>query len=159
MSLLESLKEKAVKALSDEEKHKEWIAKGFDSALKEGRSLLPTDMTNLELKAVRESGEYALTRLEKHKDALIGLGQHGLRSTLAMLALGDYNGAARHAALVYLQDSASWSEVDRTIRETSEAGNQAKRELDAKIAEIKAVLKDIGIAAAKAVLPLLLALI
>ena len=158
MSLLESLKEKAVKAISDGEKQKEWIEKGFDSAIKEGRKLLPQGDSQ-ELKAVREAGDYALRRLENNKDALIGLGQHGLRSTLAMLALGDYDGAARHAALVSLRETASWDEVSRTIRATSDAGNQAKRDLDAKIAAIKEALKDIGIAAAKAALPLLLALI
>lgn len=157
MSLLDSLKEKAISAISDEEKQKEWVEKGFDAAVKEGRKLLPAG--DGELKPVREAGEYALGKLEKHKGTLVKLGQHGLRSTLSMLALGDYDGAARHAALVTLRETASWGEVSATIRETADAGNQAKRDLDAEIKEIKAALKDIGITAAKSLLPILLALI
>lgn len=160
MSLIDNLKEKALKAINDEEKQKDWIAGGFDSAIKEGHKLLPElDDEQPELKAVRESGEYALAKLEKHKGTLVRLGQHGLRSTLSLLALGDYDGAARHAALITLRETASWDEVSDTIVTTAKAGNQAKRELDAEIKAIKAMLKDIGITAAKSLLPILLALI
>ena len=158
MSLLESLKEKAIKAISDEEKQKEWLESGFDAAVKEGHKLLPSS-DEPELKAVRESGEFALAKLEKHKDGLVLLGQHGLRSTMSMLSLGDYDGAAKHATLVYLRESASWDEVSSKIRETASDGNQAKRDLDAELESLKDMLKDIGIMAAKAALPLLLALI
>ena len=147
MSLIDNLKDKAIAAISDEEKQKDWISKGFDSAVKEGHKLLPQG---------DDEGE---SKLEKHKSALVKLGQHGLRSTLSLLALGDYGGAARHAALVTLRTTASWDEVSDTIVATAEAGNQAKRDLDAAIKEFKDVLKDIGITAAKSLLPILLALI
>jgi hypothetical protein len=158
MSLLDSLKEKAVSAIADEDKQKEWIESGFDSAVKEGHKLLPAG-DEVELKAVRESGEYALAKLEKHKGTLVKLGQHGLRSTLSMLSLGDYNGAARHAALITLRETASWDEVSNAIATAAEEGNQAKRDLDAAIKEIKEALKDIGIVAAKTLASLFLALI
>ena len=75
MSLLESLKAKAVKEISDEEQQKEWVETGFDAAIKEGHKLLPSDLSedDAELKAVRESGEFALAKLEKHKGALVKL--------------------------------------------------------------------------------------
>jgi hypothetical protein len=159
MSLIDNLKEKALSAITDEDKQKEWIEKGFDSAIGEGRKLLPVGDDEGELKAVRESAEYALNKLEKHKGTLVKLGQHGLRSTLSMLALGDYDGAARHAALITLRETASWDEVSSTIVTTAEAGNEAKRELDAEIKAITDALKDIGITAAKSLLPIFLALI
>jgi len=159
MPLIDNLKEKAIAAITDEDKQKEWLDKGFDSAIAEGRKLLPTGDDEGELKAVRESAEYALSKLEKHKVTLVKLGQHGLRSTLSLLALGEYDGAARHAALVTLRETASWDEVSNAIVSTAEAGNEKKRELDAEIKEIKGVLKDIGITAAKSLLPILLALI
>lgn len=159
MSLIDNLKEKALSAITDEDKQKDWLDKGFDSAIKEGRKLLPTGDDEGELKAVRESGEYALNKLEKHKGTLVKLGQHGLRSTLSLLALGDYDGAARHAALITLRETASWDEVSKTIVATADAGNEKRRELDAEIKEITDALKDIGITAAKSLLPILLALI
>lgn len=158
MSLLDNLKEKALEAVLDEEKHKEWMESGFDKAVEEGRKILP-EGDDPEVKAVRESGEFALNKLVKHKSSLVGLGQHGLRSTLTMLSLGQYDGAARHAALVTLRSDASWDDVSNAIRTTAEAGNKAKRELDAEIDAMKAVFKDIGLAAAKSLLPILLALI
>lgn len=158
MSLIENLMTKAVDSLNDEESQKEWVESGFDKLLEEGRSALPaTDET--ELKAVRESGEYALGKLEKHKSSLVRLGQHGLRSTLSLLALGDYDKAAEHAAFLALRETASWDEVSETIRQTADEGNQKKREIDAEVAAIKEVLKDIGVASAKALLPILLAVI
>lgn len=159
MSLIDNLKEKAISAITDEDKQKEWLDKGFDSAVAEGRKLLPTGDDEGELKAVRESADYALNKLEKHKGTLVKLGQHGLRSTLSLLALGDYDGAARHAALITLRETASWDEVSKTIVATADAGNEKKRELDAEIKEITDALKDIGITAAKSLLPILLALI
>jgi hypothetical protein len=158
MSLIDNLVEKAVSAVTDEEKQKEWIETGFDKAVEEGRGLLPQG-GDTEIKAVREAGEFALNKLEKHKGALVGLGQHGLRSTLSLLALGDYDKAARHAALLTLKETASWEEVSATIEKTADEGNKKKRELDKEIEEIKTALKDIGITAAKSILPILLALI
>jgi hypothetical protein len=152
--------DKAVKEISNEENQGAWVEKGFDTAIKEGRKLLPKKGfgKDKELKAVRESGEFALAKLEKHKGALVKLGKHGLRSTLSKLALGDYEGAARHAALVTLRKTASWDEVSKTIVATAEAGNEAKRELDATVKEITDVLKDIGVTAAKALVSIFLAL-
>jgi hypothetical protein len=158
MSLLDSLKAKAIKEISDEEKQKEWVEKGFDAAIKEGNKLLP-EGDEPELKAVRESGEFALAKLEKHKGSLVKLGAHGLRSTLSMLALGDYDGAAKHAALISLRKTASWDEVSATIVATAEEGNEAKRELDAAVKEATDMLKDIGVATAKTLGALFLALI
>jgi len=158
MSLIDSLKEKAITAITDEEKQKEWAEKGFDAAIEQGRKLLP-DGDGIEVKSVREAGSYALDKLVKHKGTLVELGQHGLRSTISVLALGDYDGAARHAALVALRETAGWDDVTTTISDVAKAGNQAKRDLDEKIEEIKTALKDIGITAAKAVLPILLAII
>lgn len=160
MSLIDNLMSKATSAISDEEKHKEWLESGFDKLVEEGRGLIPAAGDDEpELKAVRESAEFALSKLEKNKSSLVALGQHGLRSTLSLLALGDYDRAARHAALLTLKESASWDEVSETITRTAEAGNEKKRELDAEVDAIKGALKDIGVAAAKALLPILLAVI
>jgi hypothetical protein len=161
MSLLDSLKDKAIKEISDEEKQKEWIDKGFDAAIADGHKLLPAEEVgeDKELEAVRKSGEFALAKLEKHKGALVKLGQHGLRSTLGALSLGDYDGAAQHAALVALRKTASWDEVSAAIVGTAEAGNEAKRELDAAIKEVTDALKDIGVVAAKTLFSLFVALV
>jgi hypothetical protein len=160
MSLLDSLMDKAAKEISDEENQKAWVEKGFDAAIKEGHKLLPEEEVgeDKELKAVRESGEFALAKLEKHKGSLVKLGKHGLRSTLSKLALGDYDGAARHAALVTLRKTASWDEVSATIVAAAEEGNEAKRELDAAVKEFTDTLKDIGVVAAKALASIFLAL-
>ena len=158
MSLLDSLKGKAISSVNDEEKQAEWVTKGFDAAVKEGREILPTGDTSEE-KAARETAEFALNKLEVNKDSLVGLGAHGLRSTITLLGLGKLDDAARHAAMVKLRTTATWSEVSSTIIATSEEGNQVKRELDAEIKALKAMLKEIGITAAKALLPVLLAVI
>jgi len=157
VSLFENLEQKAVDAISDKEKQKAWIDKGFDAAVKQSRALLPAG-DDAELKAIRESGEYAIGKLEKHKDVLVKLGEHGLRSTISALALGDYSEASRHAALVSL-GGASWDAATQAIVDTAKTGNQAKRDYDASVNEIMTVLKDIGIAAAKSLLPILLKLI
>ncbi len=157
MSLLDSLKEKAVKEISDKESRKEWVEKGFDAAIKEGRALLPAG-DDVEIVAVREAGGYALDKLVKHKGSLVKLGQHGLRSTISMLALGDYDGAAQHAVLLSLCRTGSWGQVSGAIIATAQDGNAAKRELDVAIREIEDVLKDIGITAAKALASIFLAL-
>ena len=159
MSLLERFKEKAVETVNDPERHKEWTEKGFDSAMKEARKLLPEGDDEAEIKALRETAEFGLDKLEKHKSTLIGLGAHGLRSTLTMVGMGQYDDAARHAALVTLRETASWGEVSSAITSTANDGNKAKRDLDASVEEIKDALKDIGITAVKSVLPFLLAVI
>jgi hypothetical protein len=161
MSLLDKLKDKALDAVNDEEHHKEWSEKGFDAAMKEARKLVPKEAEgeSEELKAVRTTAGYALDKLEKNKDSLVGLGAHGLRSTITMLGLGQYDEAAKHAALIQLRETASWSEVSAAITSTAEAGNRAKRELEAQVEAMKKTFKDIGVAAAKAVLPMLLAVI
>ena len=159
MPLLDKLKEKALDAINDEEKQAKWVDKGFDSAVKAARDLIPTADDEAEIKSLADAAEYGLKKLEKHKSALVGLGQHGLRSTISLLGLGQYDEAARHAALVELRTTASWLEVNKAILSTAAEGNQAKRDLDAKIEEVKDVLKDIGTTAAKAVLPFLLAVI
>lgn len=159
MPVLDKLKEKAFEAILDDKRQKEWIETGFDAAIGKARALLPDDWTEAELKALRDTAEYGLARLEKHKPTLVELGEHGLKSTLTLVAIGNYDEAARHAALLALRESGSWDEVTDAIMGAAQAGNQAKRDLDAKREEILAVLKDIGIAAAKAALPLLLAAI
>lgn len=155
---LDELKWKAITALRDEEKQREWIEKGFDASMKEARKLVPAG--DGELKAVRGAATYALDRIEKHKASLVRLGQEGLNSTITFLAMGDYESAANHAAaLMTLRTSASWSEVDAAILGQAESGNQKKRELNAARKEVLDALKDIGVAAAKAALPFLLALV
>jgi hypothetical protein len=158
VSLLDSLKAKAISSVNDEERQAEWVDKGFDAAMKEGREILPTGDTPEET-AARETAEFALSKLENNKASLVGLGAHGLRSTITLLGLGKLDDAARHAATVKLRTTATWSEVSATIIATSEEGNQVKRELDAEIAATKALLKEIGITAGKALLPVLLAVI
>lgn len=164
MSLLDTLIAKAAETVNDEERQKKWVEKGFDSALAEARKLLPDAPSDLgdegvEAKALRETAEFGLDKLEKHRDTLASLGAHGLRSTITLVGLGKYDDAAKHAALLRLRKSASWGEVSNAILSVAREGNEAKRQLDAEIEELKAALKDIGVTVAKSVLPLLLAVI
>lgn len=157
MSLLDRLKDKALEEARDPARQKKWVESGFDAALEKSRKLLPTDWTEGELKALRDTAEFGLQKLELHKAALVKLGEQGLKSTLTLVAIGDYEEASKHAALLYLRESADWDAVTAAILREAEAGNQAKRDLDAAREEILDVLKDIGVTAAKAALPLLLA--
>jgi len=159
MPLLDRIKETALEVVLDEDRQKAWVESGFDSALKGARALLPDDWTEAELKSLRDSAEHGLQKLELHKDTLVQLGEHGLKSTLTLLAIGNYDEASRHAALLVLKQEGSWDDVSDAILGAAQAGNQAKRNLDAKREEILTVLKDIGIGAAKALLPLMLAAI
>lgn len=160
MSLLDKLKDKALEAANDKDHHKEWTEKGYDALIGEARKLVPKDVADDgEMKALADAATNALDKLDEHKDSIVKLGANGLRSTVTLLSLGQYDDAARHAALVQLRETASWSEVNDAITSTAEAGNQAKRELEAEVEAMKDVLKDIGVSAGKAVLPFLLALI
>lgn len=159
MSLLESLKEKAAEAVNDEERQREWVEKGYDKALEEARALLPQADDEGELKALREAAEDGLDKLERNRENLVGLGTHGLRSAITLVGLGQYDAAAEHAALVKLREAASWGQVTDAITAAAESGNEAKRKLDAEIEALKDVFKEIGTAGAKALLPLLLAVI
>jgi hypothetical protein len=158
MALLDKLKDKAIATALDPEKHKEWTETGFDKAMSEARKLLPEGDDEAEVKALRETAEFALDKLEKNKASLVGLGLNGLRSTMTLVGLGQYDEAAKHAQLVALRETASWDEVTAKITATAQEGNEAKRQLDAEVEALKDMLKDIGITAAKAILPLLLAI-
>ena len=158
MALLDKLKDKALAEISDKEKQAEWVSKGFDSSLAQARALMPKG-DDSETKRTLQTAEFAFVKIEKHKAALVDLGAHGLRSTFTLMGIGQYDEAAKHAALLKLSTSASWDEVNTAILSTAAAGNQAKRDLDAEIEAFKDMLKDIGITAARAVLPFLLAVI
>ena len=159
MSLLGRIKGRALETVLDEQRQKNWVESGFDLAIKNSRALLPDDWTESELKALRDAAEHGLQKLEQHKGAVVKWGEQGLKSTLTLVAIGDYDEASKHAALVTLRESGSWDDVSSAILGTAAAGNQAKRDLDATREEILAVLKDIGIGGAKAILPLLIAAI
>lgn len=158
MPVLDKLQEKAKEAVLDPKRHNAWISSGFDQAVKRMRGLVPSG-TEPELQSARDTADYALAKLEKHKGTIVKWGEDGLASTIAMLASGRYDDASRHAALLVVREQASWDQVSLAIVSTAEAGNQKKRELDKAVAETLEVLKDIGVTAAKALLPLALAAI
>lgn len=158
MALLDKLWDSALDQASDPERQKEWVEKGFDSALEEGKKLLPPGgIVGNDLRGVRASGDLALAKLEEHKAKLVGLGANGLKATLVMVANGQYVKAAEKAATVLT--TASWIEVGDAMLGQAEAGNQAKRDADKAKAEFLDMLKDIGVACAKAALALLIAVI
>jgi hypothetical protein len=167
MSLIDSLQTKALEAINDPARQNEWVTRGYDAAVDKIAGLLPpgqdasTPLTSeqRELQALRQTLLFDLGKLEKHKPVLVGLGEHGLRSTISLLGLGNVDNAAKHAARVALKASASWGQVGEAILTTAEAGNQQKRDLDKKIEELKVVLKDLGTFAAARLLPFLIALI
>lgn len=158
MALLDKLWDSALDQVSDPERQKKWVEKGFDSALKEGKKLLPSSgIVGSDLRGVREEGERALAKLEEHKPMLVGLGANGLKAALVMVANGQYVKAAEKAASILV--TASWNQVGDAMLGQAEAGNQAKRDADKAKAEFLDMLKDIGAVLAKAALALLVAVI
>lgn len=157
MLLIDKLKKKALDAVKDEAKHKEWLEGGFDKAVSEMRGQLPAKGSSEQQDAVRSTASYGLDKVVKHRATLVGLGEHGLRSTFTMIGMGQPREAARHAALIQLRKSGSWDDATNVLVSTTEDGNQAKRDLDAKINKIEDAILDIGVTAAKAVLPFLFA--
>lgn len=156
MSLLDSFKKKAVDSVASGELDlDDWAATGFDALLDKAGELLPSGGDVGEV-AASAAGTAALRTIRAKKAVMARLGKHGLRSTIAMVAMGSYDAAAQHAALVSLKRRGTWDEVTTAIRMTSEAGNQAKRDLDAAHEEFTSTLKAIGINAARAALPLLI---
>jgi hypothetical protein len=158
VSLVDTLWKRALEAVSDEEKHAEWVSKGYDEALAGARKNLPQGDSE-EAKIAREVGEKALDKLVEHKGSFVELGKHGLRACLVELATGQYEDAARRAALTRLREEASWGDVNAAILIAAKEGNERKRQLDTAREQVLEVLKDIGIALAKAALPLILSVI
>lgn len=158
MSLFQEILNKSIDSLSDDERQKDWAEKGFDKTVEFMREALPANGESNELDAVRTTGEYALALLEKNKSDLVGLGAHGLRSTILLASLGRIGEAANHAAAIEMSNL-SWEDTISAMLSKAESGNRAKRELDRKVEVFKGVLKSIGPVAAKALLPLLIAAI
>jgi len=170
MALLDKLEDKALEEINDPARQKAWVERGYDAVAGKIMDLLPADpelaanglpltQEQQELRSFREAVVFDLAKLERHKPTLVSLGEHGLRSTIALVGLGRYDAAAKHAALITLRTTASWSQVNEAILTDAETGNQKKRDLDAKIAELKTVLRDVGTFAATRLLPFLLTLI
>lgn len=159
MSLLDKLIEKAGEEVHDPENHREWSEKGFDEAVSEGRKLLDEKLGDPGLILVRNTADAALDKIEKHKDSFVTLGASGLRATIALLAQGRLDDAAHEAALIQLRTSANWDEVSAAITGAAESGDQARRDFETSKSDVLEVLKDVGVTAAKALLPLLLAVI
>ncbi len=159
MALLDKLLTRASEEVRDPEHHKEWAEKGFDKAIEESRSFVEGTVLDPTLDDVKATALDGLDRLVEHRDAMVTLGASGLRAAISMLAMGRLDDAAKEAALLQLRSSASWDEVSAAITTAAEAGNQARREFEAAKKEILGVLKDIGITAGKALLPVLLAVI
>lgn len=157
MSLLNSFKTKAIEHVNDKDRQKKWVETGFDAAVSEAGKLIPTGDLDPGLQYVADLAKVGLDRLVENKETLVGLGENGLRTALVFVGIGDYDSAAKHAALLTLRQSGSWDDVTNAIVTTAESGNEKKRKLDKAYEEIKAVLKSIGYAAAKAILPLLIA--
>lgn len=161
MSLLGSMVEKAAKDVTDSEKQKAWVESGFDAAMDGIRGEIPSasDDETSESRVLRETAEFGLDKLEKNREVFVGLGKHGLQSTLALVGLGRYDEAAKNAALLALRETASWDQVTAAIDTTAEDGNQKKRELDAQVKSVKGILIDLGASAAKSLFMLLVSAI
>jgi len=147
MSFLGDLADRGVKELGD--RAPGWIEDG----LKEAAKLLPKGDT-VEERALREGGEYALAKLEAHKSSL---GRMSYQTALAFLghtAIGQYSEASSVLLSAYGGGQGAWGAADAVVAGAGDATEQAKHDQD----ELKALAKTIGSTAAKAALPLLMAM-
>ena len=147
MSLIDKLEEKALKRVHED--GAEWVGKFADKM----RGELP-EGDGAEVKAIRETGEFAIKRIEENKDKLARLGEEGLVVFLAQIGRGQFDKAG--GLLRKLSSGqAGWGGIGDAITAAGDRTMQAKADQDAAIA----LAKDIGSAAAKALVPIALGLV
>ena len=151
MSTLEGWAKKAVEKGADNafKKAPEW----FDAAMGKARAVLPVAGGTPEQSAVRFAGVRGLEVVASQKGRLLKLGEDGLRSFLGHVAIGRSAQGARMLT-AYGGGQGAWGAADAAVAGTGDHTEQTKRDHD----ELVTAAKEIGAAAAKAVLPLLLAL-
>lgn len=147
MSVFDRLARKATSEVGD--KSPKWV----DDAAKRIRDELPKGDAP-EAKAVRETGEYALGKLEKAREPIGRLGEAGATAFFGYLAMGDELAATRFAGnrLAFLRERAGWAELDAEVDAAAIKTLAAKKDQDAAVA----LAKDVGSVAAKQLLPFLL---
>jgi hypothetical protein len=127
-----------------------------ESWLTDGIAASKTELAKLggspSLDALRQSGEFALTKVERHKAELVRLGFQRASAFLGRVAVGQNEHAARILS-AYGGGRGAWGEADHTVAQQGDRVEQARRDYDRAL-EIAA---DIGSAAAKTALPFLLA--
>ena len=146
-SLLTKLADKGLVEL--DEHGADWLEKGLDKL----PDLLP-EGGSVEERALREGGEYAIAKLRTHKDAVARMGYQGAMAFMGRVAIGHYTEASKILLASYGGGQGAWGAADADVASSGDATEQAKRDQDAAIASAKAF----GSAAAKAALPLLMAL-
>jgi hypothetical protein len=123
-----------------------WI----DDLLVAARTVLPPGASR-----AREEGEAALAKIDGHRADLIHLGRYGLAATLGALARGD----ELAARIEYLRDRAGAQELLVASLQGTRAGIVAADARREAASRALGVLRAIGVEAARAALPLLLAVI
>jgi hypothetical protein len=144
----DDLKSTAISALADKQRQGDWASTGFDKTIARLRVLGSNNRVAMT----------ALDQLASHKDKVVGWGEEGLRSTLGIAGEGQLDEAAEHAALLTaITDDATWEQADDAIFRAAREGNDKKRALDQRREEMKTLLKEIGLVAAKILVALLVA--
>lgn len=105
---------------------------------------------------VKDAAKAALDSLVGHKSDLLHLGGQGLTAFVAFLALGNEKNAKE---LLYLANEASLDELLAASDAAADKTVQAKKDDAAAQAKIVAILKDVGVSAAKSLLPVMLAVV
>jgi len=106
-------------------------------------------------KPIKDVTQPALDVLISHKDDVIHLGQHGLTALMGYIALGNSDKATE---LLYLTNKATLQELlDASDASTKKVIDAKKANDEAKKQAVQ-ILKDVGLAAAKSLLPVLMAI-
>jgi hypothetical protein len=141
-SLLEKIAEKGLEQVK--ERGPEWVEK----LVEEGRELLPPNQGDGAV--IYQQGMAALDWLEANKDKVAHKGLLGLQAFAGYVALGD----GEKATLVWLAHGADWDDLHNAVDGAADRVEQAAIDK----AEALAFAKSLGAAAAKALLPILMAI-
>jgi len=148
MGLFEEFLNEAKKKVSDELEGGKW----FDKLTDEIESKLDNVTDDDDL---RDGGKAALEALISHRDNVINLGLGSLVLFMTHIAVGDND----KAVLEYLRNQASVDELINGMLEDAAAVIQAKKkEEELKEAALE-IIKDIGMAGIRYLIPILLSLL
>lgn len=145
---MSNILDKFAEAVADASGDPKWIEKAIEAARKE----LP-EGGGQEVTAIRNSGIYALSKLEEHKDELAALSERQVIAFLGRASLGNFRKAGE--AYAGTKPGSRWASAHAAIDQAGDDTEQAKRDYDAGVA----LAKEIGSTAAKSLLPLLMAVL
>ncbi len=145
-SILDQLADKGT--VSQVEKGATWV----NAALAAARDELGKTTPNSETATVAQTALYGLNKIAANKAQFDALGYPKTIAFLARVAIGQ-NEQAASILSAYGGGQGAWGDADSRIANAGDKTERAKRDQDAGIA----FAKEIGSAAAKAALPLLMA--